>query len=126
MALLGARFLVLGGVGLAFLAYRYSVPGAVVGLLLLGIGRALFQGANNPQVLSLAPQGEKAPASGALSVARVLGQGLGGLLAGVGLQALAGLGPRGGFAALTLCLSALMGLSLLLLSQGVGKGYPDP
>ncbi|WP_022799608.1 MFS transporter [Thermus islandicus] len=124
VVILGGWLLLLGGVGLALLAYRYPVPGAVVGLLLLGVGRALFQAANNAQVLSLAPPGEEALASGALSVARVLGQGLGGLLAGVGLHALAGLGPRGGFAALILLLSSLMGLSLLFLSRGVGKGRP--
>ena len=69
----GARLLLAGGVGLAALAYFFPLPGALLGLLFLGVGRALFQAANNAQVFSLAPKGEEALTSGALSVARVLG-----------------------------------------------------
>jgi MFS family permease len=104
----GARLLLAGGVGLAALAYFFPLPGALLGLLFLGVGRALFQAANNAQVLSLAPKGEEALASGALSVARVLGQSLGSFLAGVGLQVLAPLGHRGSFALVVLFLSGLM------------------
>ncbi|GAA6733960.1 MFS transporter [Thermus oshimai] len=111
---LGGVLLVLGGVLLAFLALLSPLPGAVLGLVLLGVGRALFQAANNAQVLGLAPKGEEALASGALSVARVLGQGLGGFLAGVGLEALNPLGHRLAFALVVLSLSGLMGVGLLL------------
>jgi DHA2 family multidrug resistance protein-like MFS transporter len=104
----GARLLLAGGVGLAALAYFFPLPGALLGLLFLGVGRALFQAANNAQVLSLAPKGEEALASGALSVARVLGQSLGSFLAGVGLQVLAPLGHRESFALVVLFLSGLM------------------
>jgi MFS family permease len=104
----GARLLLAGGVGLAALAYFFPLAGALLGLLFLGVGRALFQAANNAQVLSLAPKGEEALASGALSVARVLGQSLGSFLAGVGLQVLAPLGHRGSFALVVLFLSGLM------------------
>lgn len=56
--------------------------GSALALLLLGVGRALFQAANNALVLSLAPKGTEGLASGALSVARALGQALGSALAG--------------------------------------------
>lgn len=110
----GALLLVWGGAFLAFLALLAPLLGAVLGLVLLGVGRALFQAANNAQVLGLAPKGEEALASGALSVARVLGQALGSFLAGVGLQALSPLGHRPAFGLVILLLSGLMGVGLLL------------
>ena len=48
----------------------------------IGIGRALFQAANNVAVLYQAPPETEAVASGLLSIARVAGQGVGSLLAG--------------------------------------------
>jgi DHA2 family multidrug resistance protein-like MFS transporter len=121
----GARLLLAGGVGLAALAYFFPLPGALLGLLFLGVGRALFQPANNAQVLSLAPKGEEALASGALSVARVLGQSLGSFLAGVGLQVLAPLGHRGSFALVVLFLSGLM-LGALASLGGRELRVPGP
>jgi DHA2 family multidrug resistance protein-like MFS transporter len=121
----GARLLLAGGVGLAALAYFFPLPGALLGLLFLGVGRVLFQAANNAQVLSLAPKGEEALASGALSVARVLGQSLGSFLAGVGLQVLAPLGHRGSFALVVLFLSGLM-LGALASLGGRELRVPGP
>ena len=61
-----------------------GVTGSVtLGLAGIGFGRALFQAANNVAVLSLAPEETEAVASGFLSIARVVGQALGSLLAGV-------------------------------------------
>ncbi len=53
-----------------------------LGLVGLGLGRALFQGPNNAAVLSSAPVGTESAASGIFSISRVLGQSLGSLLAG--------------------------------------------
>ncbi|MBT0893221.1 MFS transporter [Geobacter hydrogenophilus] len=55
----------------------------IIGLMGIGIGRALFQAANNAAVLSQAPEGTNTVASGLLSIARVSGQALGSVLAGI-------------------------------------------
>ncbi len=60
MALIGARLLVGAGIGLALLPLWHPLWGSALGLLLLGIGRALFQAANNALVLSLAPGASRA------------------------------------------------------------------
>ncbi|GAB5602196.1 MFS transporter [Thermus sp. FJN-A] len=110
MALKGAYLLVGAGVGFALLPLWHPIWGAFLGLLLLGVGRALFQAANNAQVLSLAPGGLEGLASGALSVARALGQAVGSALAGGLLALFHALLPHHGlaFAATSLCLTAGM------------------
>lgn len=82
VALLGAYLLVAAGLAFALLPLLHPLWGSALALLLLGVGRALFQAANNALVLSLAPKGTEGLASGALSVARALGQALGSALAG--------------------------------------------
>ncbi|MBW6393973.1 MAG: MFS transporter [Thermus sp.] len=117
MALLGAYLLVAAGVGFALLPLWHPLWGSALGLLLLGIGRALFQAANNALVLSLAPGGLEGLASGALSVARALGQALGSALAGGSLAFFYAVLPnhRLAFAATLLLLTGLMGLSAWLV-----------
>ncbi|WP_018112291.1 MFS transporter [Thermus igniterrae] len=117
VARLGAALLVAAGVGFALLPLWHPLWGAALGLLLLGVGRALFQAANNALVLSLAPGGLEGLASGALSVARATGQALGSALAGKALGLLYPLLPHHGqaFAATALLLTALMGLSAWLV-----------
>ncbi|TBH15460.1 MFS transporter [Thermus thermamylovorans] len=123
MALRGAYLLVGAGIALAFLPLWHPFWGAALGLLLLGVGRALFQAANNAQVLSLAPQGLEGLASGALSVARTLGQGAGSALAGVSLAFFEPLlqGHRPAFAATVLLLSALMAGAACLVGSREGR-----
>lgn len=117
MALLGAYLLVVAGVGFAFLPLWHPLWGSALGLVLLGVGRALFQAANNALVLSLAPGGLEGLASGALSVARALGQALGTALAGASLALFYATLPNHGlaFAATLLILTSLMGLAAWLV-----------
>jgi len=73
-----------GSTVMALSSLLQGLTGSVaLGLAGIGFGRALFQAANNAAVLSLAPEETEAVASGFLSIARVVGQALGSLLAGV-------------------------------------------
>jgi len=73
-----------GSAVMAISSCLQGLTGSVtLGLAGIGFGRALFQAANNAAVLSLAPEETEAVASGFLSIARVVGQALGSLLAGV-------------------------------------------
>ncbi|GFE56296.1 MFS transporter [Geobacter sp. AOG1] len=73
-----------GSLVLAVATLSQGITGRVApGLLGIGFGRALFQAANNAAVLSQAPAETEAVASGFLSIARVSGQALGSILAGV-------------------------------------------
>jgi len=68
---------------LAVSACLQGITGTVItGLLGVGLGRGLFQAANNAAVLSHAPGGTDAVASGFLSIARVSGQALGTVVVG--------------------------------------------
>jgi len=124
VALLGAYLLVGAGLAFALLPLLHPLWGTATALALLGVGRALFQAANNALVLSLAPVGTEGLASGALSVARALGQALGSALAGGSLGLFYRLFPNHGlaFAATALLLTALMGLSTLLIRAREGSG----
>lgn len=74
----------IGSAVTAAAASLQGVTGKVaLGFVGIGLGRALFQGANNAAVLSLAPMETGAVASGFLSIARVVGQALGSVLAGL-------------------------------------------
>jgi len=117
VALLGAYLLVGAGLLFGLLPLLHPLWGAALGLGLLGVGRALFQAANNALVLSLAPKGTEGLASGALSVARALGQALGSALAGGLLGFLYRFLPEHGlaFAATVFLLTLLMGLSAFLV-----------
>ncbi len=73
----------LGSAVLMAAALAQGFSGSVlVGLIGIGLGRALFQAANNAAVLTQAPEGTTTVASGLLSIARVSGQALGSVLAG--------------------------------------------
>ena len=89
-----------------------------MGLILLGVGRALFQAANNALVLSMAPEGMEGLASGALSVARALGQAMGSLLAGSSLGLFDQiLPPHLAFTATAFLLTGAMVLTALLMGE---------
>lgn len=118
VALLGAYLLVGAGVGFALLPLLHPIWGSAMGLVLLGVGRALFQAANNALVLSLAPKGMEGLASGSLSVARALGQALGSLLAGGSLGLLDQiLPPHLAFTATAFLLTGAMVLAALLMGE---------
>lgn len=73
-----------GSAVMALASCLQGITGSVaLGLGGIGLGRALFQAANNAAVLSLAPEETDSVASGLLSIARVVGQALGSLMAGV-------------------------------------------
>lgn len=73
----------LGSVVLAIASWLQGVTGiAMLGLVGIGIGRALFMGANNAAVLSDAPKETETVASGLISMARVSGQAIGSIIAG--------------------------------------------
>jgi MFS family permease len=117
----------LGSAVLALASWTQGITGRVVpGLAGIGIGRALFQAANNVAVLSQAPPETEAVASGLLSVARVAGQGLGSLLAGCMWGALEQGGARHAFLVSNLVLGGVAVLAgVLILSRkriGVGGG----
>jgi len=76
VSLFGSALLVLG-------SWTQGISGNILpGFLGLGLGRAVFQAANNAAVLSEAPPETETVASGLLSVVRVTGQACGSLLAG--------------------------------------------
>lgn len=115
----------LGSAVLALASWTQGITGRVLpGLAGIGIGRALFQGANNAAVLSQAPPETGAVASGLLSIARVVGQGLGSFLAGTMWGALEHEGARHAFLVANLVLGGLALLAgVLILGRGrVGGG----
>lgn len=122
VALRGAYLLVGAGVAFALLPLLHPLWGAGLGLVLLGTGRALFQAANNAQVLSLAPKGLEGLASGALSVARTLGQALGSALGGLVYAVLDRPYGHAPAFALTVLLFSLLMASSAWLVQGRGEG----
>lgn len=90
-----------------------------VGLVGIGLGRALFQAANNAAVLSQAPEGTTTVASGLLSIARVSGQALGSLLAGSLWGVLEHSGTRHAFLVVNLVLGGVAALAGALI---IGRG----
>jgi MFS family permease len=112
----------LGSAVLALASWTQGITGRVVpGLAGIGIGRALFQAANNVAVLSQAPPETEAVASGLLSIARVAGQGVGSLLAGSMWGALEHQGARHAFLVSNLVLGGIAVLAgvLILSRRGV-------
>lgn len=109
----------LGSAVLALASWTQGLTGRVLpGLAGIGFGRALFQGANNAAVLSQAPKETEAVASGLLSIARVVGQGLGSFLAGTMWGALEHEGPRHAFLVANLVLGGLAAVAgVLILSR---------
>jgi DHA2 family multidrug resistance protein-like MFS transporter len=114
----------LGSAVLALASWTQGITGRVVpGLAGIGIGRALFQAANNVAVLSQAPLETEAVASGLLSMARVAGQGVGSLLAGSMWGALEHYGARHAFLVSNLVLGAIAVLAgVLVLSRRRVRG----
>ncbi|MBJ6725551.1 MFS transporter [Geomesophilobacter sediminis] len=106
----------LGSVTLALSSLVQGVTGRVaLGLVGVGLGRGLFQAANNAAVLGQAPEETEAIASGFLSVARVTGQALGSVIAGGMWGSLEHLGARHAFLVSNLvlgCLAALAGVMI--------------
>ncbi|MDR3578794.1 MAG: MFS transporter [Oryzomonas sp.] len=117
----------LGSAVLALSSWSQGITGRVVpGLAGIGIGRALFQAANNVAVLSQAPPETEAVASGLLSVARVAGQGAGSLLAGSMWGALEHQGARHAFLVSNLVLGGIAVLAgLLILSCKRVRGVEE-
>jgi DHA2 family multidrug resistance protein-like MFS transporter len=110
----------LGSVVLCAAAIGQGISGSVaVGLVGIGLGRALFQAANNAAVLSQAPEGTTSVASGLLSIARVSGQALGSILAGTLWGTLEHSGTRHAFLVVNLILGGVAALSGVLI---IGRG----
>lgn len=109
-----------GSAVLCVAALGQGVTGSVaVGLIGIGLGRALFQAANNAAVLSQAPEGTSMVASGLLSIARVCGQALGSILAGSLWGVLEHSGARHAFLVINLVLAGVAALSgMLILGRG--------
>ncbi|MCM0083299.1 MFS transporter [Geomonas sp. Red32] len=102
-----------------------GVSGSVLaGLVGIGLGRALFQAANNAAVLYQAPKEAGSVASGLLSIARVTGQALGSILAGTLWGMLEHGGIRHAFMVINLVMAAVAACSgLLILGRGrIGTG----
>jgi DHA2 family multidrug resistance protein-like MFS transporter len=114
----------LGSSVLLCAALAQGVSGSVViGLVGIGLGRALFLAANNAAVLSRAPKETATVASGLLSIARVCGQALGSILAGTLWGILEHGGSRHAFLIINLVLAVLAGISgLLILGRGRESG----
>jgi MFS family permease len=110
----------LGSTVLLVAALGQGLSGSVaVGLVGIGLGRALFQAANNAAVLSQAPEGTSSVASGLLSIARVSGQALGSILAGSLWGILEHSGTRHAFLVINLVLGGVAALSGVLI---IGRG----
>jgi MFS family permease len=115
-----ARISWLGSVVLMMAALAQGVSGSVlIGLIGIGVGRALFQAANNAAVLEQAPEGTDTVASSLLSVARVGGQALGSILAGTLWGVLEHSGNRHAFLVINLVLAGVALLAGLLI---IGRG----
>jgi MFS family permease len=111
-----ARISWLGSVVLLGASLGQGITGLVaLGLVGIGLGRALFQAANNAAVLSQAPEGTTTVASGLLSIARVSGQALGSILAGTLWGALEHSGSRHAFLVINIVLGSVAALSGLLI-----------
>lgn len=101
-------------------ALAQGVSGSVlIGLIGIGVGRALFQAANNAAVLEQAPEVTDTVASSLLSVARVGGQALGSVLAGTLWGVLEHSGNRHAFLVINLVLAGVALLAGLLI---IGRG----
>jgi DHA2 family multidrug resistance protein-like MFS transporter len=110
----------LGSIVLLAASIGQGFSGSVaVGLVGIGLGRALFQAANNAAVLSQAPEGTTTVASGLLSIARVSGQALGSILAGSLWGVLEHSGARHAFLVVNLVLGGVAALSGVLI---IGRG----
>lgn len=110
----------LGSVVLCTAALGQGLSGSVVvGLVGIGLGRALFQAANNAAVLSQAPEGTTTVASGLLSIARVSGQALGSILAGTLWGTLEHSGTGRAFLVVNLVLAGVAALAGTLI---IGRG----
>lgn len=114
----------IGSAVMAASACLQGITGKVgLGFAGIGLGRALFQGANNAAVLSLAPEETQAVASGFLSIARVVGQALGSVLAGLMWGALEHQGRDRAFLVSNLALAGLAVVSgALILGRGKKTG----
>ena len=116
----------LGSTVLLAAALGQGLSGSVaVGLVGIGLGRALFQAANNAAVLSQAPEGTETVASGLLSIARVSGQALGSVLAGSIWGVLEHSGARHAFLVVNLVLGGVAALAGLLIIGRGRVGRPD-
>jgi len=106
----------LGSIVLLFASLGQGITGSVaLGLVGIGLGRALFQAANNAAVLSQAPEGTTTVASGLLSIARVSGQALGSVLAGTLWGRLEHSGPGHAFLVINIVLGGVAALSGMLI-----------
>lgn len=106
----------LGSIVLLASSLGQGISGSVViGLIGIGLGRALFQAANNAAVLAQAPEGTVTVASGLLSIARVSGQALGSILAGTLWGTLEHSGTRHAFLVVNIILGGVAALSGLLI-----------
>jgi len=109
-----------GSVVLLIAALGQGITGSIaLGLIGIGLGRALFQAANNAAVLSQAPEGTTTVASGLLSIARVSGQATGSILAGTLWGALEHSGSRHAFLVINIVLGGVAALAGLLI---IGRG----
>ena len=110
----------IGSVILCAAAIGQGVSGSVaVGLVGIGLGRALFQAANNAAVLTQAPEGTTIVASGLLSIARVSGQAMGSILAGYLWATLEHSGTKHAFLVINIVLAGVAALAGTLI---VGRG----
>lgn len=110
----------IGSITLMLASIGQGVTGlVVVGLIGIGLGRSLFQAANNAAVLSNAPEGTTTVASGLLSIARVSGQALGSVIAGTLWGVLEHSGARYAFLVINLVMAGVAALSgILIMSRG--------
>jgi DHA2 family multidrug resistance protein-like MFS transporter len=118
----------IGSVVLCVAAIGQGVSGSVIaGLICIGLGRALFQAANNAAVLTQAPEDTANVASGLLSIARVSGQALGSILAGTLWASLEHSGARHAFLVTNLTLAGIAALAgMLILGRGrIGQHPPE-
>lgn len=110
----------IGSTLLMITSLAQGLSGSVwIGLIGIGLGRALFQAANNAAVLYQAPKDTGSVASGLLSIARVTGQALGSILAGTLWGVLEHSGTRHAFMVINLVLAGVAALAgILILGRG--------
>jgi EmrB/QacA subfamily drug resistance transporter len=90
---LAATGMLISAVGLASISAIDETTGAgklVLGLVVIGIGQAVFRAPNNSALMGSAPRDRQGVAAGVLATARVMGQGLSVALAGALFAAFGG------------------------------------
>ena len=127
--LLSSIGLLVNATGLALMALLPAHPANLTiawRMAVTGLGFTLFQAPNNRAIIRAAPRERSGGASGMLSMARLIGQTFGALLASLAFVRFADAGPHEAIAAAAVIALAAAGISTLRLREVPGALPLDP